>query len=141
MKEIGLKQFMRVIQIVFFVIFSPCLIAQEGASSDFNLPPNVVLSKKFDPNEMDLSRVLNELKHQRISPSDYKVNAKFIKPGLTDEDWSNMEEDNPDEFAYYREAKAFYDRLSPRVKHILNTEELWFIYMFKREIRNQLTEY
>lgn len=110
--------------------------AQTDTTSEFDIPPGAVVSKKIDLDK-DFSGKLNELKYQNYANDSLKVNAKFIKD-LTAKDWKNLEEKNPDEFEYYQRALSFYENLNPKVKHVFNTEELWFIYMFRQDIKEKI---
>ena len=124
------------------LLFSVITLSQNAdENSNYNTPPGLFINPKFDPNEKDLSGVINELEHKYIAEDQLVVRAKFIKEGLTEQDWSNLERDNPDQFEYYAQAKSYYDNLSLRVKTILCTEDLWHIYMFRQDLKEKLINY
>lgn len=111
--------------------------ANRITNQDYNLPPGTVIMPKSDLT-IDYSYLLSEI--EEASATSNYVRAQFIKE-FTEQDWVNMEANNPDEYAYYTAAKTFYDNLSPKVKVILSTEELWYIYMFDQRLKSQLTNY
>lgn len=119
--------------------FPKDLTAQD--TTQYNLPPKYCIPNKMDVNSYDFSEKMNEIEYKSMSDSEMNNNAKFIKEGLTDEDWDRLKKYNPEEYKYYREALTFYEELSPKVKTILTTKELWDIYMFKSDLKEKLLQY
>ena len=111
--------------------------ATRTTSEDYNIPPDAIIMPKADL-KVDYSHLLPEIE-AASGTSDY-VRAQFIRD-FTQEDWTNMQANNPEEYTYYSTAKTFYDNLSPKVKVVLSTEQLWHIYMFDQRLKNQLTNY
>ncbi len=106
-------------------------------SEDYNIPPGSLIMPKSDLT-VDYSYLIPEI--EAASGTSGYVRAQFIKE-LSEEDWANLQANNPEEYAYYSVAKIFYDNLSPKVKVVLSTEQLWHIYMFDQRLKNQLANY
>ena len=106
-------------------------------SEDYNIPPGALIMPKSDLT-VDYSHLLPEI--EAASGTSGYVRAQFIKE-ISQEDWTNMQVNDPEAYAYYSAAKTFYDNLSPKVKVVLTTEQLWHIYMFDQRLKNQLTNY
>lgn len=127
------------------IVFGLLLVFNISAQADtegnnYDLPPGAVIKPKADLNR-DLSGKINELRFKSISSDDLEINAEFIKADLTNEDWERLKVTNPDEFDYYQRALEYYEALSPKVKTILNTDELWHLYMFDLKTREEIKQY
>ncbi len=103
---------------------------QEFNTSQLNLPPNLALSKKLDVNA-DYWEKLS------LIPNEAPSNSSF-EPFLKDVDVDEAQNDYPELYNYYMEAQEFHDSLSNKVKVTFTHEELWRIYMFNQELKQEL---
>ena len=126
--------------VIGFLLASNISAQTDAEVSNYDLPPGAFLSPKFDTDK-DMSEIINEIKHKAVENSNEDEKAKFLKPDITQEDWDRLKKYNPEEYEYYQRALNFYDNLSERVKIIIDTDDLWYIYKFKVESREELTKY
>jgi len=96
---------------------------------EFNLPPGAVFRPayfKFHDHSGKLSKVSNR-------PLKKDFMDKFSK-----EDIHNFKTKYQGEYAYYQEALAYFDKLSDKVNKALTVKELWYIYIYDQELKNNL---
>ena len=102
-------------------------------AQQYNIPPGNVLPMKVDT-RADYWHKLD------LIPEGKNKNAKyddFLKE-LSKDDLSEMKANNKPVYDYYMEAKTFHNNLSDRVKVTFTWDELWEIYMFNPELKNEL---
>jgi len=96
---------------------------------EFNLPPDAV----FRPRNfkfIDYSEKLNTVTSQSLD--------KDFMSDFSKEDIHNFKTKYQDEYAYYQEAQAYFDKLSDRVNKALSTKELWYVYIYDQKLKNKL---
>lgn len=104
-----------------------------NSSSGYNLPPNVVFSKKFITT-LDLSYKLNGSPNkQEYSDSEIRVGKILSKDQL-----ESLKEIDMINYKYYTTANTFFDSLSKKIKDMYTINELWYIYVFDQNLKNKL---
>ena len=104
-----------------------------NSSSGYNLPPNVVFSKKFITT-LDLSYKLNgETNIQSYKDSELRVGKILSKEQL-----ESLKEIDVVNYKYYTTANTFFDSLSKKIKDVYTMNELWYIYVFDQNLKNKL---
>jgi len=96
---------------------------------EINLPPDAV----FSPNSFkfqDYSSKLGTVTNQSLK--------KDFMSDFSKEDIHNFKTKYQKEFSYYQEALAYFAKLSDRVNRALSTKELWYIYIYDQELKNNL---
>jgi len=96
---------------------------------EINLPPDAV----FSPNSFkfqDYSSKLGTVTNQSLK--------KDFMADFSKEDIHNFKTKYQDEYAYYQEALIYFDKLSDRVNKALTVKELWYIYIYDQELKNNL---
>jgi hypothetical protein len=116
---------------LFAIIISFCSFSQ--SNSDYNLPPGAVLKPKAKIE--DLSYKLGDLQN---TVSQNYVEQNFLKD-FSSEDLVSMQIEAPEMYSYYMTANDFYINLSPRVKSIFTVNELWDIYYFDANLKQQIS--
>jgi hypothetical protein len=105
-------------------------IAQQ--TPQYNLPPGAVL--KPNAKIEDLSYKLGDLPD--------KVDQNYIEQNFlehfTSDELNAMQTESSSLYSYYMEANDFYTKLSPRVKSIFSVNELWDIYYFDADLKQQI---
>lgn len=102
----------------------------------YNIPPNARIQNKAE-SEIDISEQLSHLDdYDTTSP----VKALPLR-SLTETEWENLQQSDPDKYIYYQEAKDYYESLPRKIKCALTTEELWSVYYFDPALSNQLLSY
>lgn len=105
----------------------------DNNSKKYNIPPGSVLKPKTNT-EIDYSYKLSEIPSKDpvgyVEP-DFFIN--FDKEALMEEESSSKEIN-----AYYNQARAFFQSLSPKVKVIYTVDELWYIFQFDQKLRYKL---
>jgi len=96
---------------------------------EINLPPDAVFRPKFFK-LIDYSEKLSTVKNQSL-------NKNFMS-NFSKEDIHNFKTKYQEEYAYYQEALAYFDKLSNKVNKALSTKELWYIYIYDQELKNKL---
>lgn len=96
---------------------------------EVNLPPDAVFRPKFFK-FIDYSEKLTTVSNQSL-------NKNFMAE-FSDEDIHKFETIYQDDYLYYQEAVAFFNKLSDRVNRALTVKQLWYIYMYDQELKNKL---
>jgi len=96
---------------------------------EFNLPPDAVFRPKHFK-FIDHSEKLSSVTNQSLK--------KDFMYDFSQEDIHNFKTKYQDEYAYYQEALAYFDKLSDKVNRALTVKELWYIYIFDQELKNKL---
>ena len=113
-----------------------CMVSFLTYGQTTNLPPNAKTKTK-GVTEIDISQELDAInQYNQNSP----IKAKPLKL-LNEDEWTTLELNNPDEFNYYRAAQNYYDELSHRVKCALTTDQLWTIYFYDQDMKDELLNY
>ena len=107
-----------------------CLSATSFAQTEinFNLPPGAKLTKKIKL--IDYSFKLDESHNEPLTKN---YLAKFKANELE----SIKSIDYP-KYKYYTDANAYFMALSNRVKRAFTVDELWYIYMFDKNLKDKL---
>ena len=117
-----------------FVFFTSLSFAQQKGKftyqgKEINLPPGAIfrpgLFKYIDHSEK-LSAVGNH-----ATKKDFM--AKF-----SEVDMYNFKTKYQEDYAYYQEALAYFEKLSDRVNKAYTVKELWYIYIYDQELKNKL---
>jgi len=120
--------------IIFTLFVSATTIAQQTGKFTYqgrevNLPPDAV----FRPSHfkfIDYSDLLHRVTNQA-------VNKDFMAE-FSEEDIHNFKTIYQDDYAYYQEAVAYFDKLSDKVNKALSKKQLWYIYMYDQELKSKL---
>lgn len=108
------------------------IMAQAPSISEYNLPPGCVLKQKVK--FYDLSYKLEDkVSVQNFSQSDLKI-IKDI-PSSELDNFKNIDQEY---YIYYIKGLSFFDSLSNKVKGIYTINELWYIYVFDKDLKNKL---
>jgi hypothetical protein len=102
-------------------------------NNQFNLPPGFTLYPKTDSTIDYSEKLFNEPNYKQIGV----VNRQF-KSVMTEENYVDMQLNDMDSYNYYKEAEVYFDRLSDKVKAIYTADEIWYIYYFDTNLKNQL---
>jgi hypothetical protein len=119
--------------IYLFLAISFCINAQNDTES-YNLPPNAKLYNKTNVNKDYSHKLYDNPNYDQVK----KVESDF-KFFLTDENYADMQANDQISFRYYKEAEAYFDGLSHKVKALYTAEEIWHIYYFDQKLKNHLT--
>ena len=84
------------------------------------------LAKEMNTNSKYLSFLINKSLQKNFM-------AEFSK-----EDIQKFETIYKEDYAYYQEAVAYFNKLSDRVNKALTVKQLWYIYMYDQELKNKL---
>ncbi|MFA7687979.1 MAG: hypothetical protein WCY25_08945 [Moheibacter sp.] len=105
--------------------------AQSQDESQFNLPPGYYLN----PSQpiFDLSWKLDGSSMDKEIPA---AQLQVLK-ALSEEELANTSAEYQ---AYVREGKDFINALSANIKSLYSEQELWYIFAFDSELRNQLLQ-
>jgi hypothetical protein len=95
----------------------------------FNLPPGTAFAPKLFQ-EIDYSYKLD----QNLN---LPINKKFLK--FSKEELIVLKKKNKKTLNYYLQAKDYFNCLSDKVKKSYTVNELWYIYVFDRDLKNNLT--
>jgi len=96
---------------------------------EINLPPDAVFRPKFFK-FIDHSEKLNSVSNQALK--------KDFMAEYSEEDIKHYKTTNPTDYAYYQEAIAYFNKLSDKVNRAFTVKELWYIYMYDQELKNNL---
>jgi len=96
---------------------------------EVNLPPDAIFRPKFFK-FIDYSEKLNTVTNQSL---DKNFMSDFSK-----EDIHNFKTKYQDEYVYYQEALTYFNKLSDKVNRALTVKELWYVYMYDQELKNNL---
>jgi len=96
---------------------------------EINLPPDAVFRPKFFK-FIDHSEKLNSVGNQSLN--------KDFMAEFSEVDIHKFETIYQDDYVYYQEAVAYFNKLSNRVNKSFTVKELWYIYMFDQELKNKL---
>jgi hypothetical protein len=107
---------------------------ENNNTKNFNLPPGAYLKKKF-VTDIDLSYKLKG----GISTVTYTDSDLKIAKNLSAEELESLKEVDPIVYNYYTSANNFFNSLSSKVKNIYTKVDLWYIYVFDQDLKNQLT--
>jgi Glu-tRNA(Gln) amidotransferase subunit E-like FAD-binding protein len=109
------------------------LNSSSGSTSQYNLPPGAVLYPKTDPSIDYSEKLYGESNYKQI----VIVNQQF-KSVMTPENYADMQANDLASYNYYKEAEAYFDQLSDKVKALFTANEIWYIYYFDTNLKNQL---
>lgn len=134
MKKRSSKKIVQFCCALFALFVSTVTFAQQTGKftyqgKEINLPPDAVFRPKFFK-FIDHSEKLSIVTNQSLN--------KDFMSNFSKEDIHNFKTKYQNEYAYYQEALAYFDKLSDRVKKALTTKELWYIYMYDQELKNKL---
>jgi len=134
MKNRASKAIVQLCCMIFTLFVCATATAQQTGKFTFqgkeiNLPPDAVFRPKYFK-YIDHSEKLNTVATQSL---DKNFMSDFSK-----EDIHNFKTKYQDEYAYYKEALAYFDKLSVKVNKSLSTKELWYIYIYDQELKNKL---
>ena len=101
-------------------------------SEKFNLPPGAKITPKTIT-DTDYSYKLNQLES---APSDFE--EEYFFKNFNQEDLKEREALDEEYKRYCDEARSFYRALSNTVKHNFTVYEIWYIYQFDQDLKNQL---
>jgi hypothetical protein len=108
-------------------------VLSQNQMSDFDLPPgNILLPKNYV--QIDYSYKLNDISLEDVIP----VYDDILKE-YTQEDLNTMKTDSPERYAYFMRVKSYFDNLSDKVKVTFSYDELWYIYIYDKDLRLKLT--
>jgi hypothetical protein len=116
---------------LFFCFFSGVLVYAQNEQL-FNLPPGAVLHPKANTS-IDYSHKLEQLNNIDAQYTEENFLKEFTEEQLVD-----FAEKRKDAYQYYMEANKFYVQLSSKVKALYTTEELWYIYIFDKELTEKI---
>lgn len=119
--------------IIWVVSFASFGAFSQTKISEHNLPPGSVLKPKTDTN-IDYSYKLSEIPPQ--SPQN-AIYDDFLKDWSA-EDLEITKNKEPKLYAYLIEAQNYHNALSDKVKVTFSFDELWYIYVFDQELKNEL---
>lgn len=106
---------------------------QINSTKNYNIPPGVVFSNKFNTN-LDLSYKLNGTPNlQSYHDDDLRVGKR-----LTQEQLDSLKEKDVANYNYYTTANLYFQGLSKKIKEIYTDNELWYIYVFDQKLKNNL---
>ncbi len=131
----NISNLMRLLQCTSICILFNCLFFSLNAQ--YNLPPDAVLKAKTS-SDVDYAFKLIEIEDWQAT--DTKLSEAQFLIEDTESNWEELRA-FPEKYAYYQKAKVFYDNLSPRVKAVLTTDELWYIYFFDQVLTERLTKF
>lgn len=115
--------------ILFFLFVSVAISQNKMPKDQFNLPPDAAFAPKLFQ-EIDYSYKLD----QNLN---LPINKKFLK--FSEEELIVLKKKNKKTFNYYLQAKDYFNCLSDKVKKSYTVNELWYIYMYDRDLKNNLT--
>jgi hypothetical protein len=122
---------------ILFLITNLSLYTQNKQSfqvqDNYNIPPNAIIKPKAINSSDYFSKIDNQPDYSRVSnvESDFK---KF----LSEDNLKDMELNDKESYSYYLEVLKYFDTLSPKVKALFTADDLWNIYMFHNELKNEL---
>jgi hypothetical protein len=121
--------------ILLFLFIGITLSAQnkQNSENNFNTPPNAVLLPKAAKSVDFFEKVNNQPDYSKVS----QVESDFRR-FLSKDDLNDMEINDKASYQYYVEALNFFEMLSPKVKALFTADDLWNIYMFHSDFKNQL---
>ncbi len=108
-------------------------IKERTLAQNYNIPPGVVFSMKFDTT-LDLSYKLHGTA-KSISYNDSELRVGKI---LTSEQLDSLKGIDIVNYEYYTSANLYFDKLSEKVKKLYTKNELWYIYVFDQNLKNNL---
>lgn len=108
-------------------------IKERTQAQNYNIPPGVVFSMKFDTT-LDLSFKLNGI----AKPISYNDSDLRVGKVLSPEQLESLKEIDIANYQYYTTANLFFDKLSEKVKDLYTKNELWYIYVFDQNLKNLL---
>jgi hypothetical protein len=117
---------------VLILLASMLCQAQNSTAHDFNLPPGVVLQKK-GVEVKDLSYKLTTDGYQNN-----QLAQNFLKK-FSEQELNQMEKNKGEDYLYYKIANEYFLSLSDKVRKIYTYDELWYIYMFDKQLKEKLT--
>ncbi len=107
--------------------------ASNNSSSNYNLPPGVVFSKKFITT-LDLSYKLNGISNSQS----YNDNDLRVGKNLSNDQLESLKEIDQVNYKYYTTANNYFESLSKKIKEMYTKNELWYIYVFDQNLKNKL---
>ncbi len=126
------KQNLFCLLLLFFFAINNLSFSQKNnfnSEKDFNLPPGAKLSKTFEG----------------VKNYSYKLNASYNEPinkdylfKFTQQEFETLKHKNRAQYDYYVKAESYFKRLSNRVKKTFTVQELWYIYMYDKELKTKL---
>jgi hypothetical protein len=118
-----------------FTMVSVCALHSQKnyTAKDYDIPPGNVFLPKYHV-QTDYSFKLSEIPRGNVTP----IYEDILKE-YTQEDLLKMKTLDPNRYAYMMRLKAYFDALSDKVKVTFTHDELWYIYIYDKELRNKLT--
>lgn len=100
---------------------------------NYNIPPGIVFPMKFDTT-LDLSYKLNGT----INLKTYKDSELRVGKVLSPEQLESLKEIDIENYQYYTTANLYFEKLSLKVTNLYTKNELWYIYIFDQNLKNNL---
>ena len=126
---------MKLLHSFFFSLF--CVLYSYGQT---NTPPGSIILPKTDT-EVDYSYKLLEM--NVVNSVSAILEQPIAQPiiDITAEEFALMQIEQPEHYVYYTEALNYYNSLSINIKRTFTTYELWYVYFFDQELKNNLLNY
>lgn len=122
-----------IVHLLYLLAFLPWSSAQMNDPYSFNVPPDGFITNKSYLG----TNYYSKFQKHNTQILDSNVQASFLRP-FTQEDWSYLQNNDPEAYIYYSNAKHWYDLLSPKMLQLFTTEELWYIYFFDPQLKYKL---
>lgn len=99
---------------------------------NFNLPPGYKLHPK-----KSIINFSYKIDNSPVNIFYTESDLLFLKK-ITEEELESQKDTMPEYYNYVKTGERFINNLSPRVRSIYTTSELWYIYAFDRQLSDRL---